>query len=661
MAPPYLSRRKDDHRNQRRHVDAANNSNGRITKPGRQNRVGRPNLYSSSWIKKLVLLRECGFENRDVIRILGVQGGAHERANLRTAQSQVRMLLGEPGERYMRPDELTARRRASFLKRLLNASDRRRSAGSRRSGVSECISMHSISAPGISATPSHGSLMVEQGDLSGHDSKVSTDMQRQERLSYRSRLSRNSVLSICPSLLDELKRFSRSTFSSTLSAYTIGSDTTQPLPAVADVFEKYSNALQAACNALNQKCCSRNFLAQQDGDVPIHSVCVHLRFYFLKRADPDCVVLGSQDIKALLGHSLVQRPLDAYGNSELFFAARTGAPVDIMIYLIENTVDLDAVNADGQTFLFFLNSSNFRDSSCNCTKIPFQSHSSSFECIIRSLESRGFDFDHLDHNGCWFLHYLLYFKAFNLQWLVVLISVDSIWRERVHRMHQMRDSAGLFLADFMFSNPSYLKAASPSLPFYPSYQSASQVLGQLMDEDSFGRTRLHRYIRDDFLHAVPSNTLVFESGVVAFINRYNFNGRTPAMEFLEEAIKLDFSSPIIIEKLKVLVQYGANVNARSRGGNTLLHFAAGKARAEVVRYLLTTSVQKDHRDNQGRTAYDHAFHIFKHSRKISVSAKKVLRSFQSLAVFDDENGRVTWPILEQRSSRACDMLETLDN
>lgn len=455
---------------------------------------------------------------------------------------------------------------------------------------------------------------------------------------------------------------------------TLGSETTQPTGAVAETFAQHSKTLEAARNALNQICCSRNFLAEQDVDVPIQSVCVHLRIYFLKQADPDYVDLGYQDVKALLGHTIVQKPLDAYGNSKLFFASRTGAHVDIIIYLIENTVVLDVVNAEGQTFLFFLNTSNFNNSPCNCvtTQLPHCSsfaHSSSFECIIWNLTLRGFDFDHLDHHGRWFLQYLLYFKAFDFQWLKDLLEVNITWRERVGRMAQMRDSAGLFLSDFITSNPSWqeigscpetcgslslLTGATQSYPY-------SHALAQLMLEDSLGRTGLHQYIQEHFLLA-PSNTLGAEpSDDPPFINRYNLNGRTPIMDFLEEAIKLDFSSPVIVAKLKVLVRYGANVNARSRGGNTVLYFAAGKARAGIISYLLTTGIQKDLRDKKGWTAYDYAFHLFKNSRKKFASAKKAIRSFQSLAAFEKENGQLTWLALEQRSSRACELLDTSNN
>lgn len=221
-------------------------------------------------------------------------------------------------------------------------------------------------------------------------------------------------------------------------------------------------------------------------------------------------------------------------------------------------------------------------------------------------------------------------------------------------MTRLTDSAGYYLAGH--DEPDTFR-----LQYQPGFRD-EHVVGGRDVKDRFGRTQLQQYIRTGFLRARLTDPWPFNSTETALlINNYSSDGRTPMMEFLVEAIGLDLPSSDIRLKLMALIRHGANVNARSRGGHTVLHFAAGQARPEVVDFLLQKGVQRDHRDDTGRTAYDHAWGLFKKSRKRKVSPLQAARSFQSLAIFDADRKRdATRANIHQRSGSVYQMLEPHD-
>jgi len=53
--------------------------------------------------------------------------------------------------------------------------------------------------------------------------------------------------------------------------------------------------------------------------------------------------------------------------------------------------------------------------------------------------------------------------------------------------------------------------------------------------------------------------------------------------------------------LRTLVEVGANINGRSKGGQTALHEAAYYGQVEIVKFLLDNGAEVNARDNEGKT------------------------------------------------------------
>ena len=62
------------------------------------------------------------------------------------------------------------------------------------------------------------------------------------------------------------------------------------------------------------------------------------------------------------------------------------------------------------------------------------------------------------------------------------------------------------------------------------------------------------------------------------VNATNNDQATPLMLACSDGGRLD--------NMKTLIQYGADINARDIDGSTLLHFASGHSKQEIVEFLL---------------------------------------------------------------------------
>jgi ankyrin repeat protein len=684
MAPPHLCGRnkvQPDHQKDANRVHKQRKRS--VTKSNQQGVRGRPSEYSIGWIKKLLLLRLCGLTNHEVVEVLGAEGNAVNAAKYakstdtrfnkklincseRTIQDYVKRFIGEPEARYGGPSKLAAREQASILRRLLKASAEETA---RRSQPTRTI-RPSVDRKSVSSANALGMPKDADTELVIHDNR--TTVGNPNRLSMAcSQFSLNVRLSVTSSLLRAIDRFSRSTWSSASTRSILGVDSAISDSAGSDLYSERAAFLAHAKAALDQKCCGRYYRDATNPEGTESPLCLHLRILLLMRADVDVAHLHWEDIKAFVStrvhrqsleiEARVKTPMDAYGNNELFFATRVGAPLRVILLLIDRSLNVGMVNAEGQNFLFFLNPVSF--DGALCTRVVIPAHSNPLECLIHRLEHT-IDFEHLDHHGRWFLHYLLALPGFQKAWLLEISRRDPLWQARLRSINDITDSAGYFLPTMEGlvarmedgNNEDFL------LRYQSRFRSGYVVSGaQIMDR--FGRSQLQQYIRTSYLRAGPSDRWPIDDfNTALFINNYSSDGRTPIMEFLVEAIGLDLPSSVICPKLGRLIRWGANVNARSRGGHTVLHLAAGHARPQVVEFLLQAGVQIDHRDNAGRTAYDYAWDLFSRSRKRRVSPLQAARSFQSLVVFGgDRKKNSTRTDIHGRSGSVCQLLEAQNN
>lgn len=103
------------------------------------------------------------------------------------------------------------------------------------------------------------------------------------------------------------------------------------------------------------------------------------------------------------------------------------------------------------------------------------------------------------------------------------------------------------------------------------------------------------------------------------------------MDFLLQAFEQELHEDVICAKVQQLIRCGANVNTRSRGGSTILHFAAKTVFPKLTETLLASDIQVDHRDNAGLSALDYAAKVFNRSRSVKAPAELTARSLKSTA------------------------------
>jgi hypothetical protein len=377
--------------------------------------------------------------------------------------------------------------------------------------------------------------------------------------------------------------------------------------------------------ALIERCCSRS----RD--------CIHrLIEEIAELGDRSPSSVNASPLRISLEQRLVHdrgtRPLmDLHKYDTLFFAARVGAPVDVLLSLVAWWVPKDTfVDADGQTFLHSLDTRLFeaRDGGLHA----IGPHASSFERLIRSL-GPVFDLDRLDNHGRHFLFYLCSLPSFDLNWLLWMMRRYPEWEQRVARISQIRDRAGLFLFDHMALHPEFWNLGEEiRSQFQPHFVEHVAQKRLLTDEDEQGRTDLHNYIQKDFLEPQAPTTLPFLGEVLASeINRYDDHGRTPIMSLAESAFERDLDDDDLCVKVKQLVLGGANINACSRSGTTILLFAARKAYPKLLDMLISLGARTDHCDDKGQDALAHAAKTIHISQTSKRPVELLARSFKSAA------------------------------
>jgi ankyrin repeat protein len=289
---------------------------------------------------------------------------------------------------------------------------------------------------------------------------------------------------------------------------------------------------------------------------------------------------------------------DCYGNNALFFAARTAAPLSVLLQIIENTLDLNALNNDGHNLLFVLDPHGFNVSI---------SESLEFLTLINRLEQRQFNFDHLDYNGQSFLVLLCLRPCFRMSWITLLFEQGQTWQRRIEVLAQQKDSAGNYLVRYLTENPD-LRILHPNVL---SIISSPKNMNKQSYKD---RTILHEQV----VQHLVTYALEFpeqrptELPMYAFewdgcnINGYDDERHTPLTLFLTKALHgaSRISRNFVISQIQELVKLGANINYRCLNGDTLLHIAARKSDFQIMNYLTASGIYVNHQNNEGLRAID---------------------------------------------------------
>jgi hypothetical protein len=470
-------------------------------------------------------------------------------------------------------------------------------------------------------------------------------LESRKRLSIRSFDS--SFVSDLISLID--RRYSLSTLDTSdrysISAFSETDAVVDPL----EVRAKKALALRQENNlkentALIQRCCSGR------------SDCIHK--YIKELAQGESGSSDSSSSESRRSGSLDQniqsftgRWLDPHKNDALFFAARVAAPLDALLALVRWAPDLNFIDSTGQTWLHSLDPQVFQPSNeahssttslanvsapnCRCTSMHYSgySHFSKFECLMFALEQTvTFQFDCLDNHGRHFLFYLCSSPAFNILWLLTMMRRYTEWERRIKRVSQLRDRAGLFLVDYLSVRTDFAAwDIDDQMIFQPDIVKHLPTR-LLTDEDDGGRTPLHVYIQEGFLDPEAHPVLPFPNDVVARdINRYDDQGRTPMMSLIENAFERNLDEQVLCTKVERLFTYGANINACSRSGTTVLLFAAKKAYPRLLDVLLTLGAHADHRDDKGQDALAHIAKTIRISQSAKRPVELLARSFKSAA------------------------------
>jgi hypothetical protein len=102
------------------------------------------------------------------------------------------------------------------------------------------------------------------------------------------------------------------------------------------------------------------------------------------------------------------------------------------------------------------------------------------------------------------------------------------------------------------------------------------------------------------------------------------------MNYVMTALSHQTNECQIIAEIRNMVNSGADINARSRNGSTILHLAAKEGASCLIDFLLQSGAQVNHRNLEGFSALDYASTSFLRSRKSKAPASVTARSFKSV-------------------------------
>lgn len=330
---------------------------------------------------------------------------------------------------------------------------------------------------------------------------------------------------------------------------------------------------------------------------------------------------------------------DPFGNNFLFFASRIGAPADILISIVEDTKNIDAVNDDGQNFMFVLDPSGFTKNAGTSYK---------FLMLLNTLEQRGFDFEHFDYDGRSFLSVLVTRPTFKMEWLTQLYAQKK-WKARLGTLARHRDASGLFLIDYLNQHPE-------------AHTLDKKVISHLLKDFDLSNFKVGqtRTLKSDFempggqspLHQMCSRTNLMDvkgnlsAGSFFFCfagmwaNHYDVHGDTPLFAYLRVHGK--GPSPELFAIKDMIKRGGSDVNQRNREGGTVLHFAAKHSLLTALDFFISCGANINHRDYRGFSALDHAVGAYNRSRMKSEKAELMAKSLKCIRMLLDHGAHAAY-------------------
>ncbi|KAF2269946.1 hypothetical protein CC78DRAFT_574832 [Lojkania enalia] len=629
---------------------------------------GRQSDWSTSWQKKLIVLRLCGVKLNKIVKILNVLGDSTFTAKERRAQQILRELLSDDYHKFFPANKSTARKRAAFLKSVSNGY-RKHPAHRNHSRAHFTF----LSSKGIEVHVWHEEAIGVVNRLSfSKDVEESTmyDVVCAATQAYNEAVRHTPTPPLSPSstsyalykaLLDSIRMLIEEKYTTeSKNACQAPRTSTDNSSNSTDRKLPFSENNRQIRRILRTESCTSSFVSDIMGAVggrfsistiatsgsssvfspsmfggesEAPSIRANIRATYaehlrqIEKANASLISMCCSETSSCIhkqirdiicsGTQLTQYQLDLgialKSNScdapTLFFTARAGAPADVVLAVIDCSISLNELNNDGQTFLFSLNPQGFHGSVCRCkTDLP---HASRFECLIARLDERSFDFDRIDHDGRHFLSLLSTSPDFDLQWLLSITSQSREWSWRIRSFSRFRDASGAFLIDYVAQHPKYSEWPAQifqelRIPFTHMSAQWEEWIRIEGEEDGRGETELHELFQNKLFvrSQAPLTLTLTDTEVRAKINRYDRQGRTPLMSYLSKACEENIPEQQILSTVKRLVDWGANPKARSRNGSTILHFAAQKAYPELLLYALSTGLDVNQTSNAGLTALD---------------------------------------------------------
>ncbi|KAF1957071.1 ankyrin [Byssothecium circinans] len=283
---------------------------------------------------------------------------------------------------------------------------------------------------------------------------------------------------------------------------------------------------------------------------------------------------------------------DVVGRNALFFTASQGASLDVLEFILHKTDDVNAVDINGQSFLFHLDLSGIaKVEACHCYPILGCKHVSAFECLMKFLKLRCFDFEHLDKDNKSFLSWLCASQHFNIEWLCRLMEGDVEWVHLVVTLAGTLDTTGLSFVDRL---------------------------------NSYGRNLLTESVQT-ILGASSPTLEEWKSAI------YTHSGRTRVHHMLSAAYHPDGNDTIVLRIARHLYYQCASLDTASLNGKTPLIWAAENLCLDTLDFLLSLGVSTSPKDDTGSTALDYAYRNYKASRKARVSATRTGESMRAIA------------------------------
>ena len=297
---------------------------------------------------------------------------------------------------------------------------------------------------------------------------------------------------------------------------------------------------------------------------------------------------------------------DVFGNTTLHVAAALGVSIQILVRMIDSGANVKQTNTASQTFLHVLSHSTHFDTDDSLT-------------LVQILEARDFDFGHIDVQGQTILGPLsrccqLQPLDFARNWLIRLLQVDKEDSAVIHNYYFAKsffESAGG--TDEQWTNLGWHDSVRLHIltPRWPTnsvnlMHYNMDFLDNLAPEDypllryctdRTGRNLLHRAV-DPIVKSISIydrvKWLLFKK---VDVNHFDESGETPLMAHIRGS-----EDPFMT---KLLIENGANINARNRLGETALHLSVKLGKIPITKALIFYRLHQRERF-QGRWVNVHA-------------------------------------------------------